>query len=76
MARVEARNPRMLTNLPFARKSKYLRFNHGRIMKWQICISIASLPLAYSLLLLGYYVEKYLHETNPKQMVRRYRELF
>jgi hypothetical protein len=45
-------------------------------MKWQICITIASLPLAYPLLLLGYYVGKYLHETNPKQIVKRYKELF
>jgi hypothetical protein len=45
-------------------------------MKWQICITIASLPLAYPLLLFGYYVGKYLLETNPKQIVRRYKELF
>jgi trans-2-enoyl-CoA reductase len=45
-------------------------------MKWQICITLTSLPLAYSLLLLDYYVEKNLHETNIKQIVRRYKELF
>ena len=45
-------------------------------MKWQICITIASLPLAYPLLLVDFYVEKYLHETNVKQIVRRYKELF
>jgi hypothetical protein len=58
------------------RKSKYPSINHGRTVKWQICITIASLPLAYPLLLLGYCVGKYLRETNPKEIVRRYKELF
>jgi hypothetical protein len=45
-------------------------------MKWQICITLASLPLAYPILLVSYYVGKYLHETNPKEIVRRNKELF
>lgn len=58
------------------RKSKYPSFDLGRIMKWQICITLASLPLAYPILLLGYYVGKYLRETNPKEIVRGNKELF
>jgi hypothetical protein len=58
------------------RKSKYPSFNPGITMKWQICITLASLPLAYQILLVGHYVGKYVFETSPKEIVRRNRELF
>jgi hypothetical protein len=45
-------------------------------MKWQICITLASLPLAYPILLVSYYAGKYVRETSPKEIVRRNRELF
>jgi hypothetical protein len=57
-------------------KSKYPSFNHGRIMKWQICITLATLPLAYPILFVGYYVEKYLRETNIKKVITWNKELF
>jgi hypothetical protein len=58
------------------RKSKYPSFKHERIMKWQICITLASLPLSYPILFVGYYVGKYLHETNVKEIIRRNKDLF
>jgi len=45
-------------------------------MKWRICISFASLPLTYPILLASYYVGKYLREVNVKEVVKRNKELF
>lgn len=45
-------------------------------MKWRICITLASLPLAYPILLFGYYVGKCLHEADPREVIRNNKELF
>lgn len=45
-------------------------------MKWQICISLASLPLTYPILFANYYVGKSLHEVSIKQVIKRNRDLF
>jgi len=45
-------------------------------MKWQICVSLASLPLAYPVLFASYYVRKNLRELNIKEVIERNKELF
>ena len=45
-------------------------------MKWQICISIASLLLTYPVLLASYYIRKNLREVNIAVVIKRNRELF
>jgi hypothetical protein len=45
-------------------------------MNWRICITLASLPLAYPILFFSYYVGKYLHEADVKEIVRNNKELF
>jgi hypothetical protein len=45
-------------------------------MNWRICITLASLPLAYPILFFSYYVGKYLPEANVKEIVKNNKELF
>jgi hypothetical protein len=45
-------------------------------MNWRICISLASLPLAYPILLFGYYIGKYLPEADVKEIIMNNKELF
>jgi len=45
-------------------------------MKWQMCISIASLLLTYPILFAGYYVRRNLREVNIAEVIKRNRELF
>jgi hypothetical protein len=45
-------------------------------MNWPIYITLASLPLAYPILFFSYYVGKYLHEADVKEIVRSNKELF
>jgi hypothetical protein len=45
-------------------------------MKWRLCISLASLPLTYPILLASYYVRKNLREVNIKEVIIRNKELF
>lgn len=45
-------------------------------MKWQVFITLASLPLAYPILFFSYYVGKYLQETNIRVVMTRHIELF
>jgi hypothetical protein len=53
-----------------------IQFPQGKVMNWRICITLASLPLAYPILVLGYYVGRYLHEADVKEIVRNNKELF
>lgn len=45
-------------------------------MKWRMCVSLASLLLAYPVLFASYYVGKYLREVNIKEVIERNKELF
>jgi hypothetical protein len=64
------------SSLPSNRKSKYPGLHHRKIMNWQVCITLASLPLAYPLMFFSYYVGKYLYDTNIRVVMKRYKELF
>jgi len=45
-------------------------------MNWQVCITLASLPLAYPIMFFSHYVGKYLYDTNIRVVMKRYKELF